>query len=374
MYIWEHTDWPHFHHDLTTLQPLLGRVHLKRGELIGRMRDVGLSERQEVHLYSLTDEIDHSHAIEGERLDSRQVRSSLARHLGLERAGLPRSSKEIDAVVEMMLEATAHFDHPLTTERLFAWHAALFPTGYSGLVPIRVGLFRNDEKGPMQVVSGPIHRPKVHFEAPPADRLIQEVDQFLTWFNQISLDMDPLLRAGIAHLWFLTLHPFDEGNGRIARTIGEMALAYADGLPWRYYSLSAQIERNRKAYYQQLEQTQKGSLDITEWLTWFLEQLFSAIEQAHERIDAVLFKACFWRHWGHVPMNSRQIKVLNRLLDGFEGKLTSRKWAALAKCSQDTAIRDIRDLLDKGLLCKGEGGGRSTHYVLTKLENSQSEM
>ena len=364
MYIWQHANWPHFEYDLHKLIPLLQQVHQARGELLGRMRDMGMDAHQEVHIRSLTDEITHSHAIEGESLDLKQVRSSLARHLGIDQAGLPRSSREVDAVVEMMMDATNHYDQPLTLERLFSWHAALFPTGYSGLTPIRVGQFRKDEKGPMQVVSGPVHRPSVHFEAPPAQRVPAEITHFLSWFNGASKQHDVLIRAGIAHLWFLTIHPFEDGNGRIARALGEMALAYADNIPWRYYSLSAQIERNRKAYYAMLEDTQKGSMETTEWLMWFLLQLNQAIASAHERVDAVLFKARFWQRWGDTPMNARQVKVLNRLLDGFEGKLTSRKWAALAKCSQDTAIRDLRDLLDKGIVQKGESGGRSTHYVL----------
>ena len=368
MYIWQHPDWPHFEYDLQRLTPLLSQVHHARGELLGRMRDMGMEAHREVHLRSLTDEITQSHAIEGESLDLKQVRSSLARHLGIDHAGLPRPAREVDAVVDMMMDATGHYDQPLTQDRLFAWHAALFPTGYSGLTPILVGQFRTDEKGPMQVVSGPVHRHRVHFEAPPAERVPHEIERFLAWLNEASKRQDTLIRAGIAHLWFLTIHPFEDGNGRIARAIGEMALAHADGIPWRYYSLSAQIERNRKAYYTILEETQKGRTDTTEWLEWFLSQLHQAIAHAHERVDGVLFKARFWQRWGEVPMNPRQVKVLNRLLDGFEGKLTSRKWAALAKCSQDTAIRDIRNLLDKGVLRKGASGGRSTHYVLNDRE------
>ena len=253
---------------------------------------------------------------------------------------------------------------PLTAGRLFGWHAALFPTGYSGISRIRVGTWRDDTSGPMQVISGPIGREKIHFEAPPAIRLPQEVTQFLTWLNSNNPEDPPLLRAGLGHLWFVTLHPFDDGNGRIARAIGDLLLARADGSPQRFYSLSAQIQRERKAYYDILEATQKGTLNVTAWLEWFLAILLKSVEHAHSTLDQVLFKARFWQHAAHVPMNERQIKVLNRLLDGFEGKLTTNKWAALAKCSQDTALRDITELLHYQILKKSSAGGRSTSYVL----------
>jgi Fic family protein len=265
-----------------------------------------------------------------------------------------------------VLDATANCNAPVSRERLFAWHAALFPTGYSGLSKIKVGGWRDDVTGPMQVVSGPIGRQRVHFEAPPADRLDAETSCFLEWMNGASTE-PPLLKAGLGHLWFVTLHPFDDGNGRIARAIGDLLLARADGSPQRFYSLSAQIQRERKAYHDILERTQKRSLDVTEWLMWFLDTLHRAVDQAQYPLDAVLTKARFWQRWATTPLNERQVKLLNKLLDGFEGKLTSSKWAAIAKCSPDTALRDINDLLARGVLRKSNAGGRSTSYELRDL-------
>jgi Fic family protein len=270
-----------------------------------------------------------------------------------------------EGVVEMVLDATANCHAPVSRERLFGWHAALFPTGYSGLSSIKIGGWRDDVSGPMQVVSGPIGRHKVHFEAPPADRLESETSRFLGWLNSSSTE-PPLLKAGLGHLWFVTLHPFDDGNGRIARAIGDLLLARADGSPQRFYSLSAQIQRERKTYYDILERTQKQSMDVTEWLSWFLDTLHRAVDEAQHTLDAVLIKARFWQCWATTPLNERQVKLLNRLLDGFEGKLTSSKWAAIAKCSPDTALRDINDLLARGVLRKSDAGGRSTSYVLNE--------
>ena len=263
----------------------------------------------------------------------------------------------------MVLDATANFQAPVSRERLFGWHAALFPTGYSGLAKIRVGGWRDDATGPMQVVSEPVGRQQVHFEAPPAERLEPESSRFLDWLNGATNE-PPLLKAGLGHLWFVTLHPFDDGNGRIARAIGDLLLARADGSPQRFYSLSAQIQRERTAYYEILERTQKGTMDVTAWLAWFLQTLRRAIDQARHTLDGVLVKARFWQHWATAPLNARQVKLLNRLLDGFEGKLTSSKWAAIAKCSPDTALRDINDLLTRGVLRKSGSGGRSTSYEL----------
>jgi Fic family protein len=271
--------------------------------------------------------------------------------------------RHVEGVVDMVLDATANARAPLTPERLFAWHAALFPTGRSGLVQIAVGRWRDDSTGPMQVVSGPIGRQRVHFQAPPAGRLDWEMAHFLAWANADTGD-HPLIKAALAHLWLVTLHPFDDGNGRIARAVGDLFLARADGGPQRFYSLSAQIQRERLAYYDVLERTQKGSLDVTGWITWFLEMLRRATVQAQHTLDAVMIKARFWRHHAATPLNARQVKVINRLLDGFEGKLTSTKWAALCKCSADTALRDLTDLLDKGLLRRSTAGGRSTSYEL----------
>jgi len=285
--------------------------------------------------------------------------------MGLDIGALAPVDRHVEVVVDMVLDATANCHVPVSRKRLFAWHAALFPTGYSGLDEIRVGRWRDDAGGPMQVVSGPVGRQHVHFEAPPADHLEAETRQFLDWINAPPGE-PALLRAGIGHLWFVTLHPFDDGNGRIARAIGDLLLARADGSPQRFYSLSAQIQRERKAYYDILERTQKGTLDVTEWLAWFLETLHRAIDQAQHDLDTVLARARFWQRWGAQPLNERQVKLLNRLLDGFEGKLTTSKWAAITRCSPDTALRDISDLLARGLLRKSDAGGRSTSYELNE--------
>jgi Fic family protein len=274
--------------------------------------------------------------------------------------------RHVEGVVEMVLGATANCQTPVTRERLFGWHAALFPTGHSGLSKIKVDGWRDDATGPMQVVSGPMGRQRVHFEAPPADRLKTETNRFFKWLNGPSNE-PPLIKAGLGHLWFVTLHPFDDGNGRIARAIGDLLLARADGSPQRFYSLSAQIQRERKAYYEILERTQKASLDVTEWLAWFLDTLHRAVDQAQHTLDAVLTKARFWQCWATTPLNERQVKLLNNLLDGFDGKLTSSKWAAIGKCSPDTALRDINNLLARGILRKTDAGGRSTSYELSEL-------
>jgi Fic family protein len=310
--------------------------------------------------------------IEGEHLNADSVRSSIARRLGLDIGALAAVDRNVDGVVDMVLDATANYAAPLTAARLFGWHAALFPTGYSGLFPIKVGAWRDDSTGAMQVVSGAFGRQKVHFEAPPASRLDVEMAQFLQWFNKPSTTTDqspliPLVKAGLAHLWLVTIHPFDDGNGRISRAVGDMALARAEQSPQRFYSLSGQIQRERGEYYAQLERTQSGTLDVTPWLQWFLACLLRAIEGAEGTVDQVLLKARFWRDAAGLALNERQIKLLNRLLDGFDGKLTSTKWAAIAKCSPDTALRDINELLERRLLQKSASGGRSTSYELAKL-------
>jgi Fic family protein len=327
------------------------------------MTDLGLALRDQATLQVLTEDVLKTSEIEGERLNPDSVRSSIARRLGVDIGALAPADRHVDGVVEMVLDATGQYALPLTAERLFGWHAALFPTGYSGLAPIRVGAWRDDAKGPMQVVSGPVGRQRVHYEAPPASRLDAETARFLTWFNRHGND-DAVIKAGLAHLWFVTLHPFDDGNGRLARAVGDMALARAEHSARRFYSLSAQIQRERGDYYDLLEQTQKGTLDVTRWLDWFLGCLLRAIEAADTTLAAVLAKARFWQRWSGTPMNERQIKLLDRLLDGFEGKLTSSKWAAIAKCSSDTALRDITDLLARGALRKSDSGGRSTSYEL----------
>jgi Fic family protein len=328
------------------------------------MESLGFKLRDEAWLQTLTQDVIKTSEIEGERLDTEQVRSSIARRLGLDIGALAPINRHVDSIVEIMLDATQRYAEPLTAERLFAWHGALFPTRRSGLVQIRVAAWRDDAGGPMQVISGPIGREKVHYTAPPANRLASEMTTFLDWFEQPG-ELDPVLKAGLAHLWFITLHPFDDGNGRIARAIGDMALARSEQSQQRFYSLSAQIQQERADYYNTLERSQKSDLDVTEWLLWFLACLQRAIAQADETLSVVLAKAKFWERFTSAPMNERQIKVLNRLLDGFEGKLTTSKWAKLAKCSQDTAYRDILGLIELGALVKAEGGGRSTSYELT---------
>lgn len=362
-YIWEHPDWPHWTCDLARLAMPLASVRHAQGRLLGRMESLGFKLRDEAWLQTLTQDVLKTSEIEGERLDTEQVRSSIARRLGLDIGALAPVDRHVEGTVEMMLDATRHFAQPLTAERLFGWHGALFPTGRSGLVEIRVAAWRNDAAGPMQVVSGPIGREKVHYTAPPADRLDGEVKRFLQWFEQAD-EQDAVIKAGLAHLWLVTLHPFDDGNGRIARAVGDLALARSEQTPQRFYSLSAQIQQERARYYDILERTQKGDLDVTEWLLWFLACLQRAIVRAEDTLSAVLVKARFWERFLSTPMNERQIKVLNLLFDHFEGKLTTGKWAKLAKCSQDTAYRDILALIEMGALVKAEGAGRSTHYEL----------
>jgi Fic family protein len=331
--------------------------------LLGRLADVGMALRDRASLSALTEDVVKTSEIEGEHLDPQSVRSSIARRLGVDIGALAPADRHVEGVVEMVLDATLNAAAPMTRERMFAWHTALFPTGCSGLVRIKVGAWRDDAGGPMQVVSGPAGRQRVHYQAPPADRLETEMERFLDWIDGDSQD-PPLLKAGIGHLWLVSLHPFEDGNGRIARAVGDLLLARSDGSPQRFYSLSAQIRRERKAYYDILERTQKGDGEITEWLAWFLDTLRGAVDQAHVILDTVLAKARFWQRWAGTPMNTRQTELLNRLLDGFEGKLTTGKWAAIAKCSQDTALRDITELLAHGVLRKSEAGGRSTSYEL----------
>lgn len=367
-YIWEHEQWPALHWDNNALAKLLAQVSHEQGRLLGRMEGLGFDLRSEAHLRTLTEDVVKSSEIEGENLDREQVRSSIARRLGMDAGGLVPADRNVEGVVEMMIDATGNYKEPLTAERLFAWHASLFPTGRSGMRRIRVGEWRDDAGGPMQVVSGPMGREKVHYEAPAAGRLPEEMKKFLGWFEDPG-DTDPLLVAGRAHLWFVTVHPFDDGNGRIARAIADMALARSERTGQRFYSMSGQICTERNDYYTTLERTQKRNLDITRWQTWFLECLLRAIEGAHGTLSVVLDKARFWERFAKEPLNERQIKVLNRLLNGFEGKLTSSKWAKLAKCSQDTAYRDILVLVQRGALQKDPGGGRSTSYSLVTDRN-----
>jgi len=364
-YIWQAGDWTKWRYELAALAPALAEVSRAQGMLMGRLADVGMALRDQASLVALTEDVVKTSEIEGEHLNVESVRSSIARRLGVDIGALAPVDRHVEGVVEMVLDATANCEASVTKERLFSWHAALFPTGYSGLSKINVGGWRDDANGPMQVVSGPIGRQRVHFEAPPADQLEPETSIFLDWVNGAATE-PPLIKAGLGHLWLVTLHPFDDGNGRIARAIGDLLLARADGMPRRFYSLSAQIQRERKAYYDILERTQKGTLDVTDWLAWFLATLHRSVDQAQHTLDTVLAKARFWRHFAGTPMNERQVKLLNKLLDGFDGKLTSSKWAALAKCSPDTALRDINELLTHGLLRKSESGGRSTSYEVNK--------
>jgi Fic family protein len=364
-YIHQLTDWPHFRWSHQNLADSLAAVRHRQGRLVGRMEGLGLNLRAEATLQTLTEEVVKSSAIEGEILNKDQVRSSLARRLGMDIGALIPADRNVEGIVELILDATEHYDAPLTVERLFGWHAALFPTGRSGLRKIVVGNWRVD---PMQVVSGPIGRERVHYEAPAASRLDAEMNTFLEWFDGPADGIDPVLKAGIAHLWFVTIHPFEDGNGRIARAIADQQLARSEQTAQRFYSMSAQIQQERNVYYNILESTQKGDLDITSWLEWFLACLGRAFDGAETILGSVLLKAKFWKLHEGESFNERQRKVLNRVLDGFEGKLTSSKWAALAKCSQDTASRDIDDLLKRHILKRAAAGGRSTSYSLADVE------
>lgn len=362
-YIHELSDWPNFRWDDNLLAGPLAEVRHRQGRLVGRMESLGFRLREESVLSSLTEEVVKSSDIEGERLDREQVRSSVARRLGMDVAGMVQADRDVEGVVEMMLDATQNYALPLTEERLFGWHASLFPAGRSGMSRIDIGQWRDDASGPMQVVSGPVGRENVHYQAPDASRLPAEMSAFLKWF-ETDKPVDPVLAAGVAHLWFVTVHPFDDGNGRIARAIADLALARSENSPQRFYSMSSRIRAERKGYYEILERTHKGDLDITKWLLWFLARLDESFGQAEATLSSVLNKARFWDHLENTPLNERQRLVLNRLLDGFEGKLTSSKYAKLAKCSQDTASRDIEDLIQKGILTRGPRGGRSTSYQL----------
>jgi Fic family protein len=367
-FIWQQQEWPHWRYDPARLSGLLAQVHRAQGHLTGRMRDLGLGLRDIATLVVLTQDVLKTSEIEGEQLNPETVRSSIARRLGVDVGALAPADRRVDGVVDMVLDATGGFDRALTAKRLLGWHAALFPTSYSGMNAIRAGHWRDDAAGPMQVVSGPVGRQKVHFEAPPAQSLKTEIADFLSWFNAAQED-DPVLNAGLAHLWFVTIHPFDDGNGRIARAVGDMALARADRSTQRFYSLSAQIQKERKKYYEMLEWTQKGGLDVSDWLEWFLGCLLRAMQDAELTLSAILAKARFWQRWAATPLNERQIKLINRLLDGFDGKLTSGKWATIAKCSSDSALRDISDLVARGMLVKSTNGGRSTSYELAPVDD-----
>lgn len=368
-YIHQHKDWPKFRWQQERLAKTLATVRHKQGKLTGRMEALGFNLRNEATLQTLTLDVLKSSEIEGEMLNPDQVRSSIARRLGMEIAGLVPADRHVEGIVEMMLDATQDYQKELTKDRLFAWHAAMFPTGRSGMQKINVGAWRDNTKDdPMQVVSGPMGKERVHYEAPEARILGKEMKTFLDWFNH-ALDIDPVLKAGVAHLWFVTIHPFDDGNGRIARAIADMQLARSDESKQRFYSMSAQIRKERNDYYDILESTQKGTLDITTWLEWFFACLDRALTASDETLEGVMKKAKFWEAHSGARFSERQQLMLNKLLDHFEGKLTSSKWAKMAKCSHDTALRDIKDLVENGVLVKDPAGGRSTNYLLEDGSN-----
>lgn len=366
-YIHENPDWTEWQWSDKKLLPLVSRVRILQGRLLGKLLTLGFDLNVEAQLDAMTLEIVKTSEIEGESLDNEQVRSSVARHLGINDGGMPTATREIDAVVEMMLNATYHYQQPLLLDDLLRWHRALFPGGYSGLYRIKAGSIRDDSQGPMQVVSGGYGREQVHFVAPSADSLLNELKKFLLWFNTSPNEQDNIdlvIKAGVAHLWFVTLHPFDDGNGRLTRAITERVLAKSDGSPQRFYSMSAQIFKQRNDYYRILERTQKGDSNITDWLVWFLQTLEQALIDAQATTDKIINKASFWQIHRQHALNTRQVKVLNTLLTNFYGKLTTKKWSIMTKCSIDTALRDINDLIEKGMLKRSEASGRSTSYEL----------
>jgi len=367
-FIHELAGWPKLTWDGGALYTSLAAVRHQQGILLGRMESLGFEPRTEAGLEVMTDEVVKSAGIEGESLDPGEVRSSIARRLGLDAAGLARPSRNVEGIVEMMLDATGRFDEPLTKQRLCAWHASLFPTGRSGMNEIAVGGWRPAEAGEMRVVSGPIGRERVHFRAPDAGRLEAEMSEFLDWFNRMS-SIDAVIKAGVAHLWFVTIHPFEDGNGRIGRAIADMVLARADGTKDRFYSMSSQIAAQRKEYYQELEIAQRSDLNVTRWLGWFLDCLGRAIDASDEALAKVLHKSRLWQKINRHPVNERQRLVINRLLADFQGQLTTSKYAKLARCSADTALRDIRELLGRGVLLHNPGGGRSTSYRLAEPDD-----
>ena len=359
MYIHLLNSWPDFYWNTENLSKKLGEVRFRQGKILGQMSALGFNLKEETILQTLTLDVTKSSEIEGEMLDSEQVRSSIARRLGIEISGAIPAERHVDGVVEMMLDATQQYYQPLSTERLNNWHGALFPTGRNGLYKIKVAGLRD---GPMQVVSGAMVKEKIHFEAPVVERLLHEMAEFLNWLNS-EQGLDPVIKAAIAHIWFVTIHPFDDGNGRITRAITDMLLAKADQTEQRFYSMSAQIQKDRNHYYEILERTQRGSLDITEWLNWFLDCLYRAMDSTDLVLDTIRIRGHFWEANRNTELNVRQQKILHLLLDGFFGNLTVSKWSKITKASKDTALRDIQDLIKKSILLQ-EGGGRSTSYKL----------
>jgi len=367
IYIYQHSDWPNFNWDSKGIIVLLAQVRHLQGKLIGKMEALGFKLRNEAVLETLTLEVIKSSEIEGQILNLDQVRSSIARRLGMDIPGLVPADRNVDGIVEMMLDATQNFNKSMTVDRLFGWHSALFPSGRSGMYKIIIGKWRDDSTGPMQVVSGAMGKEKIHYQAPPVNQLGKEMEVFFEWFNH-EQNTDLVLKAGIAHLWFVTLHPFEDGNGRISRAISDMLPARSDEQSYRFYSMSTQIRKERNSYYDMLEKTQRGTLDITNWLEWFLNCLLHAIENSDTLLEKVIFKHFFWVKHAKSIINERQRKILNLLLDGFDGQVNTTKWAKTGKCSQDTALRDIQDLIDKGIMAKCESGGRSTNYELITNE------
>lgn len=363
MWIYEQKDWPNFKWDSETLAAPLADIRHRQGRLLGRMEALGFDLKQEASLNTLTNDIVKTSAIEGEALNSDEVRSSIARRLGLDVGGLIPAGRDVEGIVEIMIDATRNYNMPLTQDRLFDWHAALFPTGRSGMQKITVADWRKPEAGAMQVISGAIGKEKIHFEAPKAEQLQAEMNAFLNWFED-GANIDPVLKSAIAHLWFVTIHPFEDGNGRIARAIADLALARADNTPERFYSMSVQIEAERKTYYEQLEKQQKGTTDITDWLEWFLGCLGRALGTAEETLSTVLYKDRLWEQVNKKPVNERQRTIINRMLENFEGFMSTSKYAKLAKCSNDTALRDIQELEGRNILIRNQAGGRSTSYRL----------
>lgn len=361
VYLWQNPDWPHFRWDAERVTEPLCRVNNLHGELAGLMSVLGFEQRSKTQVEVLCGELVSSSAIEGVILNANSVWSSIARKLGLESYAIRAEDHYVEGLVSVMMDAVTSAGRPLTAERLFGWHSALFPTGRSGPWPITVGNWRKGDQA-MQVVSGAWGKEKVHFEAPPSENVSEEMDKLIRWCNTSGLN--PLLKSAIVHLWFVTIHPFDDGNGRIGRTLADMYLSFGDGEGTRYFSVSSEINREKKAYYETLESTQKGGLDITEWILWFLSCLEQAIKGALDTVNRTVGKARYWNQWSHISVNERQRKVLNRLWDGFEGKLSTSKWAKICHCSQDTAWRDIRYLMEKGMLQSSGEGGRSTNYVL----------
>ena len=363
IYIWQYPEWPSFTWNDSRLIALLSEVRNLEGKIQGMMDGLGFNVQSMTALNVMTEDVLRSNEIEGVILNSDKVRSSIARHLGIDTAGLPQPDHYTEGVVQIMMDAVTNCNKPLTPERLFNWHAALFPTGRSGMYPITVGAYRTGGE-PMQIVSGAMGKEKVHYEAPPSEVVPDMMTDFLTWINSDNTVIDPVLKAAVAHLWFVAIHPFDDGNGRLTRTITDMQLAKADGFPLRFYSMSAEILREKKAYYEILEHTTSNSTDITEWLEWFLNTMKSSILRAKETIKRVVCKSSFWQRHREIPMNERQVRVVNMLWDGFTGKLTSSKWAKITKTSQATALRDITDLIEKGILIAAADGGRSSNYLL----------